>query len=237
MEIAIISDLHIGSGDQTDRFGHDDYEFLRFLKFLEANFARVVLLGDVFETLTGREYGKRMLELKRCFQAHPEVSRRLVGDRQKYIYIHGNHDLVSAEAFCSTGEHFLSHNGTSILLTHGHMFDRISTGARRTAEWLVWVGGHLLRRGGVAVHEFFRKIDDRLLGSADIFKHSDFETRALRAAEFMGIDVIVTGHSHTGGCIDTGNTVVLNSGACLEGRFQYISLNPDTMEYKFNHVW
>lgn len=58
MEIAIISDLHIGSGDQTDRFGHDDYEFLRFLDFLESNFSRIVLLGDVFETLTGRKYGQ-----------------------------------------------------------------------------------------------------------------------------------------------------------------------------------
>jgi UDP-2,3-diacylglucosamine pyrophosphatase LpxH len=237
MDIAIISDLHIGSGDQTDRFGHDDYEFLRFLKYLEANFQKVVLLGDVFETLTGREYGKRLLELKKCFQAHPEVSRRLVGDRQKYIYIHGNHDLVAAEAFCSTGEHLLSHNGSTILFTHGHIFDRISTNARQAAEWFVWLGGHILRRGGTALYELFRKIDDRLLGADDCFKQSDFEARATRAAESMEIDAIVTGHSHTGGSLDTGKTLVLNSGACMEGRFQFISLNPTTMEYKFNCVW
>ncbi len=99
MKKAIVSDLHIGSGDETDRFGHDDYEFLVFLNHLEANFEKIILLGDIFETLTGRKYGKRMDELRRCFQAHPEVSKRLVGHRRKYIYIHGNHDLVSAEAF------------------------------------------------------------------------------------------------------------------------------------------
>lgn len=31
MQIAVISDLHLGSGGPVDLFGHDDYEFLRFL--------------------------------------------------------------------------------------------------------------------------------------------------------------------------------------------------------------
>lgn len=237
MEIAIISDLHIGSGDQTDRFGHDDYEFLRFLNFLESNFSRIVLLGDVFETLTGRKYGQRMLELKRCFQAHPEVSRRLVGNRQKYIYIHGNHDLVSAEAFCATGEHFMGINGTSILFTHGDIFDTMNTGARQLAEWLVWLGGHLLRGGGKALYDVFKKIDDLMLGTGTEMTGSDFNSRAVIAARAMGIDTIVTGHSHAGGALQTGHTLLLNSGGCLEGRFQYVSMNPVTLEHRFNSVW
>ena len=52
MKIAVISDLHLGRGDAADLFGHDDAEFLRFLDFLEGNFERIVLLGDIFETLT-----------------------------------------------------------------------------------------------------------------------------------------------------------------------------------------
>ena len=54
MNIAVISDLHLGSDDATDSFGHDDAEFLRFLGFLEGNFERIVLLGDIWETLTSR---------------------------------------------------------------------------------------------------------------------------------------------------------------------------------------
>ena len=40
MKIAVISDLHLGRGDGSDRFGHDDAEFLRFLDFLEGDFER-----------------------------------------------------------------------------------------------------------------------------------------------------------------------------------------------------
>ncbi len=34
MEIAVISDLHLGAGDSADGFGHEDSEFLKFLEFL-----------------------------------------------------------------------------------------------------------------------------------------------------------------------------------------------------------
>src|SRR6478735_9678780 len=37
MEIAVISDLHLGTGGAADGFGHDDGEFLKFLTFLEKN--------------------------------------------------------------------------------------------------------------------------------------------------------------------------------------------------------
>ncbi len=48
-----ISDLHLGTGGAADGFGHEDGEFLKFLGFLEKNFEKVVLLGDIWETLTG----------------------------------------------------------------------------------------------------------------------------------------------------------------------------------------
>ena len=48
---------------------------------------------------------------------------------------------------------------------------------------------------------------------------------------------IVTGHSHAGGALETGHTLLLNSGGCLEGRFQYVSMNPVTLEHRFNSVW
>ena len=36
MQLAVISDLHLGRGDRSDRFGHEDSEFLRFLRQLPA---------------------------------------------------------------------------------------------------------------------------------------------------------------------------------------------------------
>ena len=49
MQIAVISDLHLGAGGAADGFGHDDGDFLRFLRFLERNFERIVLLGVAFQ--------------------------------------------------------------------------------------------------------------------------------------------------------------------------------------------
>ena len=72
MEIAVISDLHLGTGGAADGFGHDDGEFLKFLSFLEKNFEKVVLLGDVWETLTGALPGDPAAELRPGAQrVHP----------------------------------------------------------------------------------------------------------------------------------------------------------------------
>ena len=96
MEIAVISDLHLGPGGAADGFGHDDSDFIRFLAFLEANFERIVLLGDIWETLTGSLPGDPRAELLAARLAHPEIARRL--SRPVYTYIHGNHDLVAGAA-------------------------------------------------------------------------------------------------------------------------------------------
>ena len=48
MSIAVISDLHLGARPATDSFGHDDGEFLRFLRFLDQDrTVRVVASTDI----------------------------------------------------------------------------------------------------------------------------------------------------------------------------------------------
>src|SRR5262249_22251007 len=93
MEIAVISDLHLGPGGPVDGFGHSDQEFLGFLRYLERNFERIVLLGDIWETLTGRLPGDAAAELRLARASHPEIARRFCDER--YVYVHGNHDLVA----------------------------------------------------------------------------------------------------------------------------------------------
>src|SRR6187399_117979 len=89
MKLAVISDLHLGAGDRADGFGHDDADFIRFLKFLEGNFERVILLGDIWETLQSRRLGSARQELELAQAAHPEIAKRF--ERPKYHYVHGNH--------------------------------------------------------------------------------------------------------------------------------------------------
>jgi UDP-2,3-diacylglucosamine pyrophosphatase LpxH len=105
VKIAVISDLHLGSDDPTDSFGHDDGEFLRFSSFLESNFERIVLRGDIWETVTSRcpWLAHRALidgalidgALIDGRRRHPEIAQRF--QRPSYTYIHGNHDLIAAD--------------------------------------------------------------------------------------------------------------------------------------------
>ena len=56
MQIAVLSDLHLGKKNGLDRFSRaDDAEprLVRLLERLERSVDRIVLLGDVFETLRG----------------------------------------------------------------------------------------------------------------------------------------------------------------------------------------
>src|SRR5688572_13142957 len=86
VNIAVISDLHLGSEDVTDSFGHDDSEFLRFLTFLEGNFERIVLLGDIWETLASRCPWRARRALTQARERHPEIARRFCDHRYKYIH-------------------------------------------------------------------------------------------------------------------------------------------------------
>ncbi len=93
MEIAVISDLHLGRGDRIDPFQGRDAELIRFLNHLERSFERVILLGDIFETLTGTGWGNPREEFMACRSAHPEVARRFLS--VPHTYVHGNHDWVA----------------------------------------------------------------------------------------------------------------------------------------------
>src|SRR5690242_3497775 len=93
MQLAVISDLHLGPGDKSDLFQHEDGRFLEFLSFLESNFERIVLLGDIWETLTPEWPGDPEEALRRSRIAHPEIARRF--QRPAYTYVHGNHDIVT----------------------------------------------------------------------------------------------------------------------------------------------
>src|SRR5262245_13196339 len=123
MRLAVISDLHLGRRDAVDHFGHDDDSFVRFLRFLEGSCERIVLVGDIYETLTSRVPQQQLAELRAAREAHPEIVRRF--DRPQYLYVHGNHDLVAGPALRAPEELALEADGVRMLFTHGHRHDWI----------------------------------------------------------------------------------------------------------------
>ncbi|MFN3198261.1 MAG: metallophosphoesterase family protein [Bradymonadia bacterium] len=237
MRIAVISDLHLGIDEITDEFGHDDAEFLKFLDFLEADHEQIVLLGDIYETLTPPWPGAWSEALEAVQSRHQALTDRFRGP--KYSYIHGNHDLVAARLLGAPGELWLEVDGTRILFTHGHMHDWLIRRARCISEIGVWFGGLLRRIGLGAVYRMLEQMEHRLhssVANADPSQNS-FQRWATHMARHRGADIIVTGHTHTGGCAEHGRQLFMNSGSCSLGHTSFLSLDTRSGQFGFHSGW
>jgi predicted phosphodiesterase len=222
MQIAVISDLHLGRGGPTDGFGHDDADFLRFLTFLEVNFEQVVLLGDIWETLTGTLPGHPAEELEAAKAAHPELAARF--RREKYLHVHGNHDLVS-RCFGVPEELTLRANGVRLLFTHGHQGDPLFSDRRSTSELGVWLGGWLRRLRLGSVYRLASTLDTARGGFSLDASRCSFQRAWMGRAARRDVDVMVTGHTHLATRAEHGRRLYLNSGSCSEGRLSYLALD------------
>jgi predicted phosphodiesterase len=223
MEIAVISDLHLGTGGAADGFGHSDSEFLRFLTFLEHNFERVVLLGDVWETLTGRYPFDPAEELRRARESHPEIARRFT--RGRYLYLHGNHDLVAGAVDGAPDEYVLAADGVRLLFTHGHQNDSLVLRRRWLSELGIWFGGWIRRLGAAALYRLLAQIDELRAGVSLDAERCSVQRWAMGLAARRDIDVVVTGHTHLPTSAEHGSRLFLNSGTCSEGKFSFLSLD------------
>jgi predicted phosphodiesterase len=235
MSIAVISDLHLGPGDRSDLFRHEDERFLGFLAFLERNFEKIVLLGDVWETLTPTWPLDPKDALRRCRDAHPEIARRF--ERPQYTYVHGNHDIVAGRAENVPEELLLTHGSTRILFTHGHHHDVLIRRARWLSELGVWLGGWLLRLGLQSVYRLMDAVDHLRSGVAPAPDRCTFQRWAVSLAEQRSADVVVTGHTHVPLRQEHPKALFLNSGSCSHGQFSFLSIDPRRGNYAVNSAW
>jgi len=225
MRIAVISDLHLGRGDRVDLFGHSHGVFVRFLRFLERNFERIVLLGDVFEVLAARPK-QRKEELEIIRGVHNPVLKRFA--RPEYTMVYGNHDAILARAGIPD-ELVLEEDGVRLLFRHGHTFDW--SARNTTKEFFVWLG-FLLARWGL---RFFYRVGELL--DSWFRELGAFRRWALEMAHRREADVIVTAHTHRGGHAEEDGRVFLNSGACSKGRFSWLALDTKAGTYRHLESW
>lgn len=235
MKVAVISDLHLGAGDGADWFGHRDEEFIPFLRFLEDNFEKVVLLGDIYETLRMPTPAASRVKLRACREAHIGISERFESDQ--YLYVHGNHDLVALYTESTPTSLSLNLDGTRLLLTHGHQNDFIIRHLRWFSEFGAWAAGWVSRMG---LLPFIRKIEgleDRLRGNCEDPATCKFQRWARSVATSHHYDVIVTGHTHDAMSTEYKNVQYLNSGACCHGEFNWVSLDTRTHDFAVHQSW
>jgi predicted phosphodiesterase len=234
VRIAVISDLHLGTRGATDLFGHDDSEFARFLGFLEKNFERIVLLGDVWETLTGVMPGSPLVQLEAARAAHPEIARRFA--RARYAYVHGNHDLIAA-ARGAPEELAVEADGVRLLFTHGHQNDFIVAHARWLSELGVFIGGWVRRLGFARVYDLLRKLDGIRSGFSPGGARPDFQHWAVDVARLRSADVVVTGHTHVAERAEHGDRLFLNSGSCALGQFSFLAIDTKAKTFSVERSW
>ena len=235
MQIAVISDLHLGSGGPTDLFGHDDYEFLKFLDFLEHNFERIVLLGDIWETLTGKAFGDPERELEAAREHHAEIAQRF--QKSRYHYVHGNHDLCAKDAEGAPEQLTLHADGLRLIFTHGHQGDQLTSRHRWLSEIGVWLGAWIRRVGLQAAYTFFSRMEALREGATAGATRCVVRRWALEQAESCEADVIVAGHTHVPLRAEHGPCLFLNSGSCAEGKLSFLSLDTRRADFSVHCMY
>lgn len=235
MRIAVISDLHLGLGDAADQFGHDDARFLRFLRYLEGDFERIVLLGDIWETLTPALPIGPVEALRRARRAHPRIAARF--ERPQYHYVHGNHDLIARDALGAPEELVTSDGGARILFTHGHHHDLLIRRARWLSELGVWLGGWLMRLRMSWLYRAAERFETRLGRNEADPANCSFQRWAVALAAQRGADIVVTGHTHVSVRTEHDSALFLNSGSCSNGRYSFLVLDTRLGTYDVCSSW
>lgn len=231
MKIAIISDLHLGNGSITDHFGHHDSDFIRFLDYLESNFEKIILLGDIFETLMPKKFGEKKKEIESCFVAHRDIFSRFL--TKKYEYIFGNHDLIGEEVL-NGKEHLTINDKVNILFLHGHQFDPLISNFYWLSEIAVFGGGWISRAGLGPLYQNLAMSETKIVGKINNY-FKQFEKTALN--KYPKYDIVVTGHTHVGKIEYFNNQIFMNSGTCSMGQYSFLSIDTDKLEFKYNKSW
>lgn len=237
MQIAVVSDLHLGAKDRLDRFHRADAAEARLIAFLgelERGVDRVVLCGDIFETLRGRVPGPSRRALAAALEAYPGLARRIREDR-RYVLVRGNHDTLTGPVLGAPEFHWERHHGLRIVFFHGHQLDRLARGHAPLSRLGVWAGG-VLERLGVNVTHRVDAARGHAYDDADApeLPPGQRETAAVALGKSMGADVIVNGHTHNLVCRELDGAMYLNSGTCLTGRQEAVII--DTAGPRFETV-
>ena len=225
MRIAVLSDLHLGAFDKADRGrGHDEH-LLAVLSALEAEHDQIILLGDVWETLTcrfskglrGCIKGRSRRPPRRCTPIHTA----------KYRLVSGNHDWITASASGAAQEIMVDSNGLVIRFMHGHQHDPWSGSLRFISEFIIWFSGWMARLGTDVLIRFFDRLHNLLSKTSVADELGPSEAKLLADGADRQVDVTVIGHTHVPGIKTDQGQLLVNSGHCLGGVVHSASLDTD----------
>ena len=228
MQIAVISDLHLGAKNRLDRFSRaDDAEarLTAFFERLEGHVDKVVLCGDIFETLRAALPGPSEDDLKASLEAYPEVARRVMDD-PRYVLVHGNHDIITKDVLGAAEFHHERDHGLELVFFHGHQSDRLARGNAPLSRLGVWSGG-VLERLGLPITQRVDTVRGQRIPEPDTpgLDPNRLERASVALGKSMGADVVINGHTHQLVRHEVDDVIYLNSGTCLTGRREAVLID------------
>jgi predicted phosphodiesterase len=227
MNILVLSDLHIDTGDTFGTFQWKELDLILQIESIRDQYSidKIVLNGDVYELLKYRYEDIQM--------ANPMLMKYF--REKEFIIIKGNHDIVNDFGL----DHFQVTNsiGQTIHIEHGHKADWFNGSVFGQA--LGKIGFSILKK--LSHNKGLMDIYFSIVASQDQINHIPkkydrlkYLTYALKLLKEH--DVVILGHTHK---LESHHTYYLNKkkrylncGSCSMGRFQGILLDTETLKYE-----
>ena len=217
----VLSDIHLGSEHSRTE------EVTNFLKHVNCD--RLILNGDIIDGWQLQKSGRRWK------QQHTDFFKVLMKMMEKQgteiVYIRGNHDdfLDNLVPFTFSNlsvvkDYILNTHGKRYLVTHGDIFDTVTTNMRWLAmlgdmgyTFLLWLNRIYNQRREKAGKPYFslsQHVKHKVKSAVSYI--SDFEKELVKLAEAKKLDGIICGHIHQAANVWYGNIHYLNSGDWVE---------------------
>jgi UDP-2,3-diacylglucosamine pyrophosphatase LpxH len=213
----IISDLHLGTSVSQPK------KVLELLK--SYSFRKLILLGDIFDSLDFRNIPESSLELISYIGK--------VAEEKKVRWVIGNHDQGLADTFASLMKvriyevYEWQMGEKKYLAIHGHQFDRFL------------INNGFLSYLATKIYNFVQKFDSDKKTFSHYLKRkskgwlrlsSKVARSALRFGEKQGADYVFCGHTHKAMKKSLNGTKYYNSGCWTDTPCNYIAIDEDDIK-------
>jgi len=215
----IISDIHLGSDACEAK------SLNTFLRNAHERYDRLILNGDVFESM----------DFRRLKKQHWKVLSKLrrLSDQIEVVWVCGNHDgpadiISHLLGLTVVNDYEFTTGALRILVTHGHIFDKFLD----DHPFLTWLGD--------MIYNFLQKIDQSHY-VARMAKHSSkhylrcldiVRDGAIALAEERGCRAVCCGHTHHARADQTGPIHYYNSGCWTERPPTYLHIENGVVEVR-----
>jgi predicted phosphodiesterase len=227
MNILVLSDLHIDTGDAFGTFQWDEMDLItHFEKIREDyNIDKIIFNGDVFELM---KY--KLEEIRIAYPALIDYFRD-----KDFIFIKGNHDIVNS--FGEESYQITNSAGQRIHIEHGHNADWFN--GSRFGRALGKLGFSVLKK--LSDSKYLMDIYFRIVAIEDAINHIPKRYNSLKYLTYAlkllkEHDVVILAHTHK---LEAHHTYYLNKkkrylncGTCSLGRFQGIIMDTETLRYE-----